>query len=77
MKGRPIMELAGSGVIESEEGEEEANLTGRQFKCEIGSSHMEFVGHEIKEGEIGLQNDNVKKIQEALGLIQKLRLDLS
>ena len=43
----------------------EANLTVRPSKCEIGSSHMEFVGHEIKEGEIGLQNDNVKKIQEA------------
>ena len=26
---------------------------------------MEFVGHEIKEGKIGLQSDNVKKIQEA------------
>ena len=35
MKGKPVMELAGSGVIESE------------------------------EGEIGLQSDNVKKIQEA------------
>ena len=43
----------------------EANLTVRPSKCEIGSSHMEFVGHEIKEGEIGLQNDNVSKIQEA------------
>ena len=43
----------------------EENVTVRPSKCEIGYSHMEFVGHEIKEGEIGLQNNNVSKIQEA------------
>ena len=43
----------------------EVNLTVRPSKCEIGSSHMEFVGHEIKEREYGLQQSNVSKIQEA------------
>ena len=36
------------------EWEREANVTVRSSKCEIGYSHMEFVGHEIKEGEIGI-----------------------
>ena len=26
---------------------------------------MEFVGHEVKKGEIGLHADNIKKIREA------------
>ena len=43
----------------------EANLTMRPSKCEIGSKSLEFVGHQIGEGQIGLQEDNVKKILEA------------
>ena len=55
----------------------EANLTVRPSKCEIGYSHMEFVGHEIQEGEISLQNSNVSKIQEGPSLRLKLKLDHS
>ena len=40
----------------------QANLTVRPSKCEIGFENMEFVGHEVKKGEIGLHADNVKKI---------------
>ena len=43
----------------------QANLTVRPSKCEIGFENMEFVGHEVKKGEIGLHADNVKKIREA------------
>ena len=38
---------------------------------------MEFVGHETREGEIGLQEDNVCKIQEAPRPKTKTRLDHS
>ena len=43
----------------------QANLTVRPSKCEIGFENMEFVGHEVKKGKIGLHADNVKKIREA------------
>ena len=42
-----------------------ANLTVRPSKCETGFENMEFVGHEVKKGKIGLHADNVKKIREA------------
>ena len=42
-----------------------AKLTVRPSKCEMGFENMEFVGHEVKKGEIGLHADNIKKIREA------------
>ena len=42
-----------------------AKLTVRPSKCEMGFENMEFVGHEVKKGEIGLHADNIKKIHEA------------
>ena len=43
----------------------EAGLTIRPSKCQIGFSSLDFVGHEIGKGEISLQEDNMKKIQDA------------
>jgi hypothetical protein len=40
-------------------------LTGRPSKCEIGVQRTSFLGHEIRKGDMGLQKDNVKKIQDA------------
>jgi hypothetical protein len=42
-----------------------AGMTIRPTKCEIGFQNLDFVGHEIGRGEIGLQEGNVRKIQEA------------
>jgi hypothetical protein len=42
-----------------------AGMTIRPTKCEIGFQNLDFVGHKIGKGEIGLKEDNVRKIQEA------------
>ena len=42
-----------------------ANLTIRPSKCEVGCSQLEFVGHEVKRGEVGLQEANVGKVRDA------------
>jgi hypothetical protein len=43
----------------------EANLTVRPTKCKVGFESVEFVGHEVKRGEIGLQEVNVEKVVDA------------
>lgn len=41
----------------------EANLTVRPTKCRFGYSKVDFLGHHLGEGEIGLQQNNVEKIK--------------
>jgi hypothetical protein len=42
-----------------------ANLAVKPSKCKVGFESVEFVGHEVKQGEIGLQGDNVEKVVKA------------
>ena len=44
----------------------EANLRVRPSKCLIGANQVEFVGHKVGEGEVGLHEDNISKIQGAV-----------
>lgn len=43
----------------------EANLTVRPTKCRFGYSKVDFLGHNLGEGEIGLHQNNVEKIKTA------------
>ena len=43
-----------------------AKLSARPTKCKIGAEDIDFVGHRLTQGTIGLQQDNVSKIREAL-----------
>ncbi len=42
-----------------------AKLTVRPSKCQVAVGSVEFVGHEVKRGEIGLQDGNVDKVIRA------------
>lgn len=42
-----------------------ANLTARPSKCVVGAMRVEFVGHQIGQGSIGLNEDNLVKILQA------------
>lgn len=42
-----------------------ANLTVRPSKCKLGFDQVDFLGHQIGNGEIGLQESNVEKIKNA------------
>src|SRR5678815_3880373 len=39
--------------------------TLRPSKCEIAVKDLEFLGHKLTEGVVGLQDDNIKKIRDA------------
>ena len=41
------------------------NLTVRPTKCVFGSAEVDFVGHKLSLGIIGLQEDNINKIRDA------------
>ena len=43
----------------------EAGFTARPTKCVFGAETVDFVGHQLSSGLVGLQEDNVKKIAEA------------
>ena len=40
-------------------------IRSRSLKCEVGFRTLDFVGQQIREGQIGLQDASVKKMQEA------------
>ena len=42
-----------------------AGLTARPTKCMLGADKVDFVGHQVGEGMIGLHEDNVSKITKA------------
>ncbi len=42
-----------------------ANLTVRPTKCKFGYTKVDFLGHHVGEGEIGLHENNVEKIKAA------------
>ena len=42
-----------------------ANLTVRPSKCTVASDNVEFIGHDLHEGIIGLQEKNIEKIRDA------------
>ena len=42
-----------------------ANLTARPSKCLIATDSVDFLGHQIQHGEVGLHIDNVDKIRNA------------
>ena len=43
----------------------EANMTVRPSKCMLGFNTVDYLGHHLGDGEIGLQQYNVEKIQNA------------
>jgi hypothetical protein len=43
----------------------EADLTVRPSKCILGTDNVDFIGHSLKEGQKGLLEGNVAKIQNA------------
>ncbi|GFN91636.1 Zinc finger protein [Plakobranchus ocellatus] len=44
---------------------QEANFTVRPVKCLLGSRTIDFLGHSLGRGAIGLQNENVEKVRNA------------
>ena len=42
-----------------------AHITARPSKCLLGTDDIDFLGHNLKRGQIGLHEDNIKKISEA------------
>ena len=44
---------------------QDADLTARPSKCVIGTTSVEFIGHWIGDGILGLHGDNVEKIKQA------------
>ena len=44
---------------------EKANLTARPSKCLVGATELDFVGHWLSKGTIGLHDDDVNKIKHA------------
>ncbi|GFO08797.1 Zinc finger protein [Plakobranchus ocellatus] len=44
---------------------EEANFTVRPVKCLLGSRTVDFLGHSLGRGAIGLQDENVEKVRNA------------
>ncbi|GFO13647.1 Pol polyprotein [Plakobranchus ocellatus] len=43
----------------------DANFTVRPFKCLLGSRTLDFLGHGLGRGAIGLQDENVEKVRNA------------
>ncbi|GFO28527.1 Zinc finger protein [Plakobranchus ocellatus] len=43
----------------------EINLTVRPVKCLLGSRNVDFLGHSLGRGAIGLKDENVEKIRNA------------
>ena len=43
----------------------QANMTIRPSKCIFGVENVEFLGHQLHQGLIGLNEDNVNKIKSA------------
>ncbi|GFN97175.1 Zinc finger protein [Plakobranchus ocellatus] len=44
---------------------QEANFTVRPVKCLLGSRSVNFLGHRLSRGAIGLQDENVEKVRNA------------
>ncbi|GFO16609.1 Zinc finger protein [Plakobranchus ocellatus] len=44
---------------------QEASFTVRPVKCLLGSRTVDFLGHSLGRGAIGLQNENVEKVRNA------------
>ncbi|GFN96891.1 Zinc finger protein [Plakobranchus ocellatus] len=44
---------------------QEANFTVRSVKCLLGSMTVDFLGHSLGQGVIGLQDENVEKVRNA------------
>ncbi|GFO16098.1 Pol polyprotein [Plakobranchus ocellatus] len=44
---------------------QEANFTVRPVKCLLGSRTVDFLGHSLGRGAIGLQDENVEKVRDA------------
>ncbi|GFO21313.1 Zinc finger protein [Plakobranchus ocellatus] len=44
---------------------QEANFTVRPVKCLLGSKTVDFLGHSLGRGAIGLQDENVEKVRNA------------
>ncbi|GFO35436.1 Zinc finger protein [Plakobranchus ocellatus] len=44
---------------------QEANFTVRPVKCLLGSRTVDFLGHSLGRGAIGLQDENVEKVRNA------------
>ena len=44
----------------------QAGLTIRPTKCLFGVNSVDFLGHRLEQGMIGLHQDNVEKIKDAL-----------
>ena len=43
----------------------QAGLTVRPTKCLFGVNSVDFLGHQLEQGMIGLHQDNVQKIKDA------------
>ena len=41
-------------------------ITARPSKCVFGEEAVDFIGHKIGRGELGLHDENVKKVRDAL-----------
>ena len=44
---------------------EEAGITVRPTKCVLGAPEVDFVGHSLKRGIVGLHEDNISKVRDA------------
>ncbi|GFN74673.1 Pol polyprotein [Plakobranchus ocellatus] len=44
---------------------QEANFTVRPVRCLLGSRTVDFLGHSLGRGAIGLQDENVEKVRNA------------
>ena len=42
-----------------------ASVTARPSKCLIATDNIDFIGHTIRHGVLGLHDDNIKKINSA------------
>ena len=42
-----------------------ANLVARPTKCELGATQVDFLGHRLGRGTVGLQDCNVEKVKDA------------
>ena len=42
-----------------------ANLVARPTKCELGGTQVDFLGHRLGRGTVGLQDCNVEKVKDA------------
>ena len=42
-----------------------ANLVARPTKCELGATQVDFLGHRLGRGTVGIQDCNVEKVKDA------------